>query len=70
MSQAGQDGDELGLCWIGEAEGEELRCVTKTIRPGTGRAAFTDHLLQELEIVSCKSGLHFAKITFPLGFFP
>lgn len=68
VSQVEQDGDELGLCWIGEAEEGELRNVMEIIRPGKGRVAFVDQLLQELEIVSCKSSLHFAKITLPLVF--
>lgn len=50
VSQVGQDGDELGLCWIGEAEKGELRSGMETIRLGKGRAAFTGHLLQGLEI--------------------
>lgn len=65
VSQVEEDGDELGLCWIGEAAEGELRHVKAWKR----KIIIKDHLFQGLEIVSYKSRLHFTKITFPLGFF-
>lgn len=33
VSQIEEDDDELGLCWIGEAEEQESRCMMKAMNP-------------------------------------